>query len=284
MKDYTKILLILLLPLLAAVGYALYGERCVLQFDKVDLQEGLHLRAASEPWSQGQKMQDKAPSDSKLVLKGGEKAEAQKGRTPSAAGPAPLDTARQRILFFGDSMVEGLGPRMAEYAAANGHELTYVCWYSSNTALWAGDTLRHFLREVRPTHVVVTIGGNEQQARDLPQREEYVRAILRILGDIPYTWVCTPAWSTDAPFNAIPERLCGPHRFYDSRRLTLQRGSDHHHPTFSAARVWMDSLALWMQSPQSAHPIRMKVPPPGTPRHCRPVYLSSRQTSFATRR
>ena len=35
--------------------------------------------------------------------------------------PAPLDTTSQNILIIGDSMLEGLNPRLAAYAKANGH-------------------------------------------------------------------------------------------------------------------------------------------------------------------
>ncbi|MDR1738077.1 MAG: hypothetical protein LBR66_04560, partial [Candidatus Symbiothrix sp.] len=53
------------------------------------------------------------------------------------ADTAICDTARQRILFIGDSMLEGLGKRMKYYAGENGHELQYVIWYSSTTKTWA---------------------------------------------------------------------------------------------------------------------------------------------------
>ena len=63
----------------------------------------------------------------------------------SAAKPAPkpsptkvkhpLDTAAKNILFIGDSMLEGLSPRMAAYAKKNGHTLTSVIWYSSSTEI-----------------------------------------------------------------------------------------------------------------------------------------------------
>ena len=45
--------------------------------------------------------------------------------------PAPLDTAAQTILLIGDSMLDGIGPRLAAYADHNGHTLYSVIWYSS---------------------------------------------------------------------------------------------------------------------------------------------------------
>ena len=35
------------------------------------------------------------------------------------------------------------------------------------------------------------------------------------------------------------------------------------HPTFYAASCWMDSVAVWMASPATAHPIRMDKPTDG---------------------
>ena len=39
--------------------------------------------------------------------------------------------AQKRLLVVGDSMLEGLSPRLASYARLNGHKLYTVIWYSS---------------------------------------------------------------------------------------------------------------------------------------------------------
>ena len=245
MKEHFKVILILLLPLLAVVGYSYSDDTVGLELTQID-----HARI-----------------DTLIGLRADTVALADTVKADSVV----LDTLPQRILFFGDSMVEGLAPRMAQYAAANGHELTYVCWYSSTTYCWDSDTLLHFIREANPTFIMVTIGGNEQPMRDLKPREECIKDILSMIGDIPYVWICTPEWKKDAPFNFLPERLCGPKRFFDSRRLTYERGKDHCHPTLSSSSRWMDSIAVWMQDPaQTAHPIMMTPPPADAPKaECR---------------
>lgn len=243
MKEYCKILIILLLPLLFVLIYAMGDNTYSFNLEKINVEN--------------------VPQDNTVEMP---------TETPDTV---VVDSAKQRILFFGDSMVEGLGPRMAQYATHNGHELTYICWYSSNTTCWATDTLRHYLQQIKPTYVMITIGGNEQQTRNLPQCERNIKTILSAIGDIPYIWICTPAWNAEAPFNEIPKRLVGENRFFDSRKLTFERGSDHHHPTFASAAVWMDSIAVWMQSPQAQHPIIMNYPPDGTLKNCTPIYLHS---------
>ena len=44
------------------------------------------------------------------------------------------------ILFIGDSMLEGLSPRLAAYAKENGHSLYSVIWYSSTSEIWGETT------------------------------------------------------------------------------------------------------------------------------------------------
>ena len=150
---------------------------------------------------------------------------------------------------------------MNSYAYANGHTMTNVVWYSSTTELWAKtDTLRYFINKVKPTFAMISIGANEQFLKDASSREPCIRQILKVLGDTPFVWIGVPAWKEDSGINDLTQRIVGKSRYFDSRRLTLMRGRDHMHPTFSAASDWMDSVAVWMASPKTAHPIRMDKP------------------------
>lgn len=248
MKNYIQVILLLLLPLMAVVLYSHFADTWNVRLEKIHLDE------------------DRAVGGDTLALQ-------PAGEALAEANTIRIDTARQRILFLGDSMVEGLGPRMGEYCAANGHDLTYVCWYSSTSLAWASDTLRHYLNALRPTFVIMTLGGNEQQTRDTERRKECVSKMVAAVGNVPMIWIATPAWNTDATFNAIPRSVVGERRFFDSDRLTLERAADHKHPTFAAARTWMDSIATWMSSGATAHPIRMDVPPKGTAAKYRGIYL-----------
>ena len=182
----------------------------------------------------------------------------------TASLPSLPDSSAQRILFFGDSMVEGLLRRMNSYAYANGHTITNVVWYSSTTEIWAKtDTLRYFINKVKPTFAMISIGANEQFLKDVGSREPRIRQILKALGDTPFVWIGVPAWKEDTGINDLTQRVVGKSRYFDSRGLTLMRGRDHMHPTFSAACEWMDSVAVWMASPKTAHPIRMDKPTDG---------------------
>ena len=171
------------------------------------------------------------------------------------------DTNPQTILFIGDSMLEGLARRFYEYAGRNGHDLHTVLWYSSTSERWAKTrTLDYYLQQVKPTYVVICLCSNELFVRDLDQREEYIKTIISKIGNVPFVWISPPNWKDDTGINEIIIRHVGKERYFDSRHLELERGKDHMHPTFSAAAVWFDKVALWLSSDETAHPIVMEVP------------------------
>ena len=167
----------------------------------------------------------------------------------------------QNILFFGDSMLEGLCRRFIDYADQNGHTLQTVIWYSSSSELWAkSDTLEYFLNKHKPTYVVVCLGSNELFVRDVDRRKENIKKIVKTLGDLPYVWISPPNWKDDTGINDAIISVVGKNRYFDSRNLELARGKDHAHPTFHAAAIWMDTIARWIQSPACANPILMEWP------------------------
>ena len=171
------------------------------------------------------------------------------------------DTTSQRILFIGDSMLEGLMKRFADYAAENGHELNVVLWYSSSTERWGTTAvLDRYMKKYSPTFVVICLGSNELFVRDLAAREKYVARMVQKIDSVPFVWISPPNWSKDTGINDLIVRQIGARRFFDSRGLTLERGSDHMHPTLRAAAQWMDSVAVWIGSTQTAHPILMNRP------------------------
>lgn len=170
------------------------------------------------------------------------------------------DTTSQRILFFGDSMVEGLSKRMRQYAAANNHELLNIIWYSSSTKIWSeSDTLNHFLKQFEPTYIMVCMGGNELFVRDLDKRNNYIKNIVRQISDKPYIWIGPPNWKEDTGINNLIEENVETFRFFPSKNLTYERSKDGAHPTFASAAKWMDSIAVWMND-ETHYRIRMDFP------------------------
>lgn len=170
------------------------------------------------------------------------------------------DTSRN-ILFVGDSMLEGLCRRFIDYADQNAHTLNTVIWYSSSTKLWADtDTLNHFIKKFNPDYIVVCLGGNELFVKDIDKRKKYIQTMVSKIGNIPFVWISPPNWKPDTGINDAIISVVGRDRYFDSRTLELERGSDHRHPTYPAAALWMDTIARWMQSSACAHPIAMEWP------------------------
>lgn len=178
--------------------------------------------------------------------------------------PAPLDTASQNILIIGDSMLEGLNPRLAAYAEHNGHTLNSVIWYSSTSEYWgACDTLGVYLRRFKPTFIFISLGGNELFVRDIAQkRDKYVKSLLRQIGDIPYLWIGPPNWKPDTGINDLIQANVPEGRFFLSNGMHFDRAADGAHPTHASAALWLDSIARWMPA-NAEHPIKMDMPPSG---------------------
>lgn len=266
MKAYLKVIGILLLPLAFVIWYANSPVQIPPPGWKLSKAKP-HLNALvkeESPNSQGPTEKEKETSTTSMSSKTSKTSKPSAASQAKEASPCLPDTSSHRILFFGDSMVEGLLRRMNCYAFANGHKMTNVVWYSSTTEIWAQtDTLRYFINNVQPTFAMISIGANEQFVKDAAGREAYIRQILKELGDIPFIWIGVPAWKEDTGINELTKRVVGESRYFDSRGLTLQRGRDRMHPTFYAASCWMDSVAVWMASPSTAHPIRMDKPTDG---------------------
>ena len=184
----------------------------------------------------------------------GSKSESSEEKT--AAQVVHVDSTSQNILLMGESMVEGLAKPFANYCAANGHQFNSVCWYSSTTRHWVQtDTLEYFLNKFNPSYVFVTIGGNEQFLSNLESREQFIKQIIRRIGDRKLVWLGTPAWKKDTGINDLTRRIVGDDRYFDARNLNIKRKKDGAHPTPESSSLWMDSIAAWISSPRTRYPI-----------------------------
>ena len=179
----------------------------------------------------------------------------------AAAGPAPTDTTSQTLRFIGDSMLDGLSPRMAEYCLQNGHRLVSVRWYSSSTLKWGKSArLRELIAAYRPTYIFICLGANELSiAKVEEKRGPDIDRILREVGETPYVWIGPPNWKPDTGINALIARKTAPGSFFLSDGMSFERRKDGAHPTNESAAQWLDSVMRWMPA-HAAHPIRMSRP------------------------
>lgn len=270
MKEYLRLILILLIPLMVLLAYSLSGYRLMFNgwsMGKIKIPVRI-LDAMT--WKKDFTGQDicaenlSVQSDKDIA----EKDTVASDMDEEVADIQPLDTASKRILFFGDSMVEGLSMRFSDYAVENGHQLYSVCWYGSSIHAWASatDSIENMLAWARPDYVVVSLGGNELRARDLDRRREDICKIQSLLDSLPTVWIAPPSWVRNPTITGVIEQAVGTKRYFDSTRLSYTRGSDNMHPTFGSSARWMDSIAVWLSSPSTAHPIVMDKPARRYPR------------------
>lgn len=181
--------------------------------------------------------------------------------------PIEVDTIPKTILFIGDSMLDGLYPRLAAYAEENGHTLYAVIWYSSTSEVWGKSTkLRDYIQKLNPGYIFVSLGANELFVSDIiEKRDKYVKNILADIGDIPYVWIGPPNWKPDTGINDLIAANAGPQHFFLTNGMEFPRMKDGAHPTHQAAIGWMDSVIRWMPT-HSDHPIKMNVPQKKTAR------------------
>lgn len=258
-KEYLRLIVILLLPTILLLTYALTPATLMLdnrEVRKAVMPEYLHAYLSKNAGI--------VPTHEKDISSPIISSTIQIVDTTATE----CDSTAKRILFFGDSMVEGLAPRLAEYAAENGHTLYAVCWYGSSTLGWATrtDTLQSILQWAQPDYILVSLGGNELKVTDLNNRRLYINNIISALGNRPMVWIAPPSWVSHPTITELIRTTVGDTRYFNSTRLSFTRGSDGMHPTFNSSARWMDSIATWLSSPQTAHPIRMDRPTRKYPR------------------
>lgn len=175
--------------------------------------------------------------------------------------PESMDSVS--ILFIGDSMLEGLGPRIGAYARANGHKLHNVIWYGSSTQTWATcDSLPRYIARYHPAFIMVCIGSNELFLRNPDQRANYVHEIVKQMGNVPYLWIGPANPKPDTGIIRVIKGATSPETFFSSSGLKLQRASDGIHPTRRAASTWADSVVKWMNTSLAVAPSFDSIPAP----------------------
>ena len=94
-------------------------------------------------------------------------------KTRPATKAVKTDTLPKTILFIGDSMLEGLSPRLAAYASANGHTLYSVIWYSSTSEIWGrSGRLASYVQRLHPDYIFICLGANELFVRDIVSKRD----------------------------------------------------------------------------------------------------------------
>lgn len=169
---------------------------------------------------------------------------------PAYELPLFADTTKHRILLIGDSESGGLRYPLNDYCLANGHKLILSLeWYSATTFNFGrSDTIQKIIAKYKPTYVFLVFGLNELYARDLKSRKIAANQVAKKLRGIPYAWIGPANWDEDFGINKVFQSSADSATYFMTKKLTLTRAGDGRHPDVQGYRIWMDSIASWLQS------------------------------------
>jgi len=161
-----------------------------------------------------------------------------------------LDTTGERVLLIGDSEAGGLRYPLNDYCAKNGHRFVASLEWNSSTILNYGysNKVETLIEEYQPTFVIFVVGLNELYATDLTAREKAAQKFRDKLGEIPFLWVGPANFDEDNGINDVFKKVAGEDRFFMSKELVLPRGPDKRHPSMKGYKLWMTSIANFIQT------------------------------------
>ncbi|MDA1182897.1 MAG: hypothetical protein O3B82_04795 [Bacteroidetes bacterium] len=180
---------------------------------------------------------------------------------PKYEFPQPTDTTKYRIILIGDSESGGLRYPLNDYCFENGHRLVLSMeWYSATIFNFArSDTIERIIARYKPTYIFLVFGLNELYARDLKIRKIASDFLAEKLKGIPYTWIGPANWQEDFGINTVFKSSADTGSYFMTKKLVLPRAEDGRHPSSKGYRMWMDSIAVWLET-EAKYKISMKVP------------------------
>ena len=171
------------------------------------------------------------------------------------------DTIKHRILLIGDSECGGLCFPLNDYCEQNGHKLLLsLAWNSATVFNFAfSDTINKIILKYKPSYLFIVFGLNELPARDLEQRKKAADQFAKKISGIPYLWIGPANYMNDYGINKVFESAAETDCFFLTNNMELPRGEDGRHPSIKGYRLWMDSIAKWINK-SAKYKIAMEKP------------------------
>lgn len=172
-----------------------------------------------------------------------------------------IDPSEQRVLIMGDSQCGGLYRQLNDYCFQNGHKLVAsVVWNSATILNFAySDTIASIINKYQPTYIFIVVGLNELHTKDLENRRAAAELLASKLNGIRYSWIGPANYTNDFGINKVFSKAAEHGTFFLSRDLNLPKGGDNRHPNATGYRIWMDSIANWIQT-DAKYPLLMNTP------------------------
>ncbi len=171
------------------------------------------------------------------------------------------DTIKHRVLLIGDSECGGLCFPLNDYCEQNGHKLLLsLAWNSATVFNFAfSDTINKIILKYKPSYLFIVFGLNELPARDLEQRKKAADQFAKKISGIPYLWIGPANYMNDYGINKVFESAAETDCFFLTNNMDLPRGDDGRHPSIKGYRLWMDSIAKWINK-SAKYKIAMEKP------------------------
>jgi hypothetical protein len=160
------------------------------------------------------------------------------------------------VLQVGDSFAAALGIELGKRLKAAGVRTSLEYKTASYVPTWAfGPDLPKLIDQYKPDLVLVTLGANELEIPDPPQRAGAVKRLVQKLGDRPCVWILPPLWKPDTGLMQVIKDNATPCRVLDSSALVkdLPRGPDHIHPNAEGRVTWAEAVFQWLKQSRSSN-------------------------------
>lgn len=168
----------------------------------------------------------------------------------SPAEPVPSELPRGTlVLHVGDSFAAALGIPLAKRFKAAGLRSVLEFKTASYIPTWAfGKELGKYVSNYNPDLVLITLGANELEIPDPPQRIGAIQRLVSTLRGRPCVWISPPRWKPDTGLLQVIREHAAPCRYLDSDALVteLPRGPDKIHPSTEGREVWAEAVYGWL--------------------------------------
>lgn len=171
--------------------------------------------------------------------------------SPLKGGLMPSTPSRPaRLLLVGDSLAVGLRAPLAALAASRGVPFEGHGIVNTRIDQWAVDPkLDQYLKTFRPTHVLVSLGTNDEKvgtgwaAKEAPKLHALLDKIRNAGAEV--LWIGPP--TLPFPLEGVSDmvRYLVP-KYYPSELLQIERSPDKLHPTLAGYSSWASQIWKWV--------------------------------------
>jgi hypothetical protein len=172
---------------------------------------------------------------------------------PASGAELPAGTL---VLHVGDSFAAALGIPLGKHLKASGLRVALEFKTSSYIPGWAaGPELRQYVGKYNPDLVLITLGANEIEIPEPPQRVGAIRRIVATVGRRPCVWISPPLWKKDTGLIEVLRENVAPCRFLDSDSIVhdLPRAHDKIHPSTEGREIWAEAVLAWLRAERDIH-------------------------------